>query len=212
VSEGKFPARTDLFRPVASDPTRSTATARGRLLAAAGAVKLSLWWVVVSFGCADPNVPSRPLVPYDAHEQTLFDDAIDPTAVGLVVDDPSPNPQVDRVLRERVQVGDGVVRGRVRTVTMKKDERGGHDLRFELALHVTETLAGHVPEDVNVRLSRTSPSAAIVESMGAQLADKTFVVFLRAFADPNGKPRFYAHFSADSKDVVAAVKAASAGS
>ncbi len=150
-------------------------------------------------------------MPYDAHEQTLFDDAIDPAAVGIVLDEPARGtPREDAVLRERTQVGDGVVRARVQTVTMKKEEREGHDVTFELGLEVVEKLAGDVPEELVVRLGKTSPSAGIVESMGAQLADKTFVVFVRRFNGPNDKPRYYAHFSADSKDIIAAVKDAAA--
>ena len=191
---------------------RSSPQNGGRRFAKRPCVTRFFWGcLAAALGCADPNVPSRTLVPYDAHQQMLFDDAIDPTAVGVVIDDPSATtPRQDAVLRERVEVGDGVVRARVRTVTMKKDERGGRDVNFELGLQVSEKLAGHVPENVTVHLAKASPSVAIVESMGAKLADQTFVVFLRAFAGPNGKPRYYAHFSADSKDVIAAVKDATA--
>ncbi len=166
--------------------------------------------VCVACGGPDASSPSRPLVPYDAHQQQLFDDAIDPIAVGINLDENGPDPRTDAVLRERAQTADGVVRARVETVTMKKEEREGHKVTFELGLKVIDKLAGRLPDTLVVRLGKTSPSAGIVESMGAQLADKTFVVFARTFDGPNGKPRYYAHFASDSKDVIGAVKDASA--
>ena len=57
-----------------------------------------------------------------------------------------------------------------------------------------------------VRFDKTSPSAGIVRSLDARLGGKTFVVFVKEFKGPDGEPRFYAHFAADTKDVVAAVK------
>jgi len=45
-----------------------------------------------------------------------------------------------------------------------------------------------------------------VRSLDARLGGKTFVVFVRQFKGTDGEPRFYAHFSADTKDVIAAVK------
>lgn len=160
--------------------------------------------------CGQAAAPSRPLVPYDAREQRLFDDAIEPSAVGMSLDDPSPvAPAADPLLRERAEVGDGVVRARVDTVTMKKEEREGHRVTFDLGIHVLQTLAGKLPGELVVHLSKkSSPSAEIVEALGPALANKTFVVFVRRFSGPDGRPRYYAHFSPDAKDVVDAVKAA----
>lgn len=161
------------------------------------------------FGCVGSDAPSRPLVPYDDHQRVLFDDAIDPVALVPSLDDPNATPPIaDAILRERAQVGDAVVRARVDTVTMKKEEREGHAVTFELGLRVVEKLAGDVPDELVVRLGKKSPSAALVESLGAQLTKRTFVVFVRAFRGANGKPRYYAHFSSDAPDVVVAVKAA----
>ena len=134
----------------------------------------------------------------------LFDDAIDPRAVGLNLDE-GRTPQTDTVVRERTQVGDAVVRARVETVTQK---RNGDDVEYQLGFRALETLAGQhaPPEEFVVRFDKTSPSAGIMRSLDARLGGKTFVVFVREFKGPDGEPRFYAHLSADSKDVVAAVK------
>ncbi len=161
--------------------------------------------------CAQPAAPSRPLAPYDARAQRLFDDGIDPSAVGMALDDPNTVPPLeDARLRERTELADGVVRARVETVTMKKEERGGHRVTFDLGVRVVETLAGKLPRELTVHLGNSAPSAGIVESMGPALADKTFVVFVRAFEGPRGRPRYYAHFSRDTKNVVIAVQAAAA--
>ncbi len=162
----------------------------------------------VSCGGPDANSPSRQLPPYEAHQAELFDDAIEPRAVGLNFDE-SRTPQTDALVRERTQVGDAVVRAKVQTVTQK---RNGDDVEYQLGLQVLEKLSGeHAPTDeFVVPLDKTSPSAGIVRSLDARLGGKTFVVFLRQFKGPDGEPRYYAHFAADSKDVIAAVKDAAA--
>lgn len=167
----------------------------------------AVFLLAASCGGPDANGPSRPLPPYEGHQKELFDDAIEPAAVGLSLDD-SKTPLTDTTLRERTQVGDAVVRAKVQTITEKKEERDGHADEFQLGLTVLEKLTGeHPPEgDFVVRLDETSPSAGILKSLGARLGGKTFVVFVKQFKGADGEPRYYAHFAADSKDVIAAVK------
>jgi hypothetical protein len=166
----------------------------------------SLLLFVASVACGGPdaNSPSRPLPPYEGHQTELFDDAIDPRAVGLNLDE-ARTPQTDAAVRERTQVGDAVVRAKVQTVTQK---RNGDDVEYQLGFQTLEKLAGeHPPPDIFVvRFDKASPSAGIVRSLDARLGGKTFVVFVKEFKGPDGEPRFYAHLAADTKDVVAAVK------
>jgi hypothetical protein len=145
---------------------------------------------------------------YEGHQAELFDDAIDPRAVGLNLDD-ARTPQSDSIVRERTQVGDAVVRAKVQTVTQKHD---GDAVEYQLGLVVLEKLGGEhpPPDEFVVRFDKTSPSAGIVRSLDARLGNKTFIVFVREFKGTDGEPRFYAHFAADTKDVVAAVKDAMA--
>jgi hypothetical protein len=162
----------------------------------------------VACGGPDPNTPAgRQLPAYEAHQKELFDNAIEPAAVGLSLDDSARTPITDTILRERTQTGDAVVRAKVQTVTEKKESEN-NNVEFQLGLQVVEKLAGEhpPPDDFVVRLDQTSPSAGIVNSLGARLGGKTFVVFLRQFKGDDNEPRFYAHFAADSKDVIAAVK------
>lgn len=59
----------------------------------------------------------QPLLPaYDAWAQQVFDDGIDPAAVGLTFE--SPSPRGDRLLHERAKTADVVSRVRVSTVTV----------------------------------------------------------------------------------------------
>jgi hypothetical protein len=159
-------------------------------------------------GGPDANGPTRPLPPWEGHQAELFDDAIDPRAVGLNLDE-GRTPQTDAAVRERTQVGDAVVRARVDTITQR---RTGDDVEYQLGLRTIEKLGGEhaPPEEFVVPIGKSSPSAGIVRSLDARLGGKTFVVFVREFKGPDGEPRFYAHFAADTKDVIAAVKDAMA--
>ena len=166
-----------------------------------GAATASL---ALACGGSGSNAPGRPLPTWEGHQSELFDDAIDPRAVGLNLEE-ARTPQSDTAVRERTQVGDAVVRARVDTVTEK---RNGDDVEYWLGLRVLETLAGQhaPPESFVVRLDRDSPSKGIVRSLDARLGGKTFVVFVREFKGGDNEPRFYAHFAPDTKDVIAAVK------
>ncbi len=159
-------------------------------------------------GGPDASAPGRALPAWEGHQAELFDDAIDPRAVGLNLDE-GRTPQTDAAVRERTQVGDAVVRARVDTITQR---RNGDENEFQLGLRVIEKLGGeHAPPDeFVVPIGKSSPSAGIVRSLDARLGGKTFVVFIREFKGPDGEPRFYAHFAADTKDVIAAVKDAMA--
>src|SRR5450432_1205224 len=83
-----------------------------------------------------PSAPTRPLPAYAGRAADLFDDAIDPAAVGLEFDK-GYSPRADAMLRERAQVSDAVLRIRIATVTGKKD---GPESTFQLGLHTIEKL------------------------------------------------------------------------
>ena len=154
--------------------------------------------------------PDRPLPPYVGHSTELFDDGIEPPAVGYPMD-AGGSPQTDTRVRERTQTGDAVVRARVRTVTSKVEDRG-HS--FQLGLHVVERLGGSGPleTDFTLPVAESDPAAGIVRAFDARLIGKTFVVFVREFSHPGapegeaGDLRF--HVAADSADELKAVKAA----
>src|SRR5512135_1996344 len=107
--------------------------------------------------------PNRPLPPYEGRSVDLFDDAIDPRAVGLNLDD-TRTPQSDPIVRERTQVADAVVRVKVQTVTAKKESE---DIQFQLGLQVVEKLDGEheLPDPFIVRIDKSSPSLGIHKSL-----------------------------------------------
>src|SRR4051794_40119911 len=94
-------------------------------------------------GSGGANSPSRPLPAWAGHATELFDDTIEPRAVGLELDRGGPAPRTDALLRERAQTGDAVVRVRVDTVTAQDD---GVTARYDLGLRTLQNLGGeHAP-------------------------------------------------------------------
>jgi hypothetical protein len=165
--------------------------------------------VLVSCGGGSPDArsPGRPLPPYTGHAAELFDDAIEPLAVGFPLD-PSASPEGDTRVRERTQTGDAVVRARIRTVTSKDEDRGRS---WQLGLHVVDRLGGAGPleDDFTLSVVPSDPASEIVRGFEAQLIGKTFIVFVREFAhagalagDP-GDLRF--HVAGDTADELKAV-------
>jgi hypothetical protein len=168
-------------------------------------------------GAATPTSHTpRNLPPYSEHAKALFDDGVEPDAVGLASDG-ADKPGTDNNLRERAQIGDAVVRARVMTV----DESTSRV--WQLAFHTLEivhkgsgtgmnqsTEATPFDTGFTLQVEPTDPSAGIVNSMSNRLVGHTFVVFLRTFAHPDttedGDVHF--HIAADTKEQLEAVRSA----
>lgn len=170
---------------------------------AAGLLALGIGGCSGSSGNKDANDPNRALAAYAGRQADLFDDAIEPAAVGLDFDR-GYSPKADRVLRERAQVGDAVLRVRVATVTAKSS---GPDALFHLGLHTVEKLAGRHPPpvDFTVQIDKSSESHGIMKNFEGRLVGSSFVAFVREFAQPNGERELHFHLAPDTKEVVAAV-------
>jgi hypothetical protein len=159
-------------------------------------------------GNADVRNPDRPLPPYNGHATELFDDAIEPNAVGYPME-AGGNPLSDNRVRERTQVGDAVVRVRVTTVTSKQEDRGRS---WQLGFHTVERLGGSGPleKDFTLSVAPSDPASGIVHGFEARLIGTQFVAFVREFARPGapqGEPgdlRF--HLAADTPEELKAVK------
>ena len=159
--------------------------------------------------CAPPAAaPTRPLPTYGGRSAELFDDAIEPRAVGLDTDI-NAHAKSDPLLRERVQVGDATLRVRVTTITVKKEES---DASFQIGFRVLDKLAGtHPPEEsFNVTVNKQSHSSGILKSYESQMVGKSFTAFVRLFVRSDGDQEMHFHLSPDSKEVLAAVRDASA--
>jgi hypothetical protein len=174
----------------------------GFLLCLAG-----LGWVA---GCATkgPTGPVKEYPPYTGRAVDLFDDGIDPIAVGYQLE-PGPAPAADAKLQERVQTGDAVVRARVMTLTEKKEGTGRS---WQLGLHTLSRLAGTgvLDPDFALEVEATDPGAGMVRAYQNSLVGASFVVSVRryAVAGAPGDSELHFHLSADKADVLAAVKQA----
>lgn len=157
-------------------------------------------------GCGsgkDPNAPSRPLPTYAGRAAELFDDAIEPAAVGLDFDK-SYLPKSDALLRERTQLGDAVLRVRVSTVTAKND---GPTATYQIGLQTIEKLTGEHPPTptFTVQIDKSSESHGIMKNFESRLVGYFFVAFVREFVRSDGDRDIHFHLAPDTKEVRAAV-------
>ncbi len=171
-----------------------------------GCLAALLLVTAMSAGCGPSrggSVPNRALPAYSGRAADLFDDSIEPAAVGLDYDK-GYSPKADPLLRERAQVSDAVVRVRIATVTGKKD---GPDANYQLGLHTIERLTGEhaPPTDFTVNVSKTSESHGIMKNFEGRLVGYSFIAFVREFVRADGDREIHVHFAPDTKDVKAAV-------
>jgi hypothetical protein len=157
-------------------------------------------------GPVDPSAENRKRYPaYERRFPELFDDAIEPAAVGITLEDAS-SPKSDNILRERTQVGDGVARVVVTTVTQKKEETG---ITYQLDLRSSEVLAGKPPEGTfPVRVRSSTSANGILGTM--DVTGKRFVAFLKTFVRADGDTEVHFHLSKDDENMQRAVKDAAA--
>jgi hypothetical protein len=189
-------------------PVAARETARG--------VVVGAWMALLaSGGCAPPTEaaePARALPPYDRPAAELFDDAVEPSAVGYTLES---TPSSKRPhLRDRTLAADAVVRARVVTVTSDSRDAAG---ALQVGLRTIETLSGaNPPNSFTLLIKNTNPSAGVVRDVESRIAGMTFVAFLREFApapgpeeaNGPGAAQLHFHVAPDSKDEVDAVREA----
>jgi hypothetical protein len=183
--------------------------ASSRLPAAAFVLAVGLPAGMVGCEAApSPVVPpaAATLPRWEGHAQQLFDDNIDPAAVGLSLEGPSP--RSDPFLRERAQTGDVVSRVRVQTVTV---DSVGDQVTYHLSIQIgVPTLAqAKTPErSFELSIKPTSRAFGIAKAFDARLRGATFIGFIQRFAGEDGEAEIHWHLSADTAEVAAAVKEA----
>jgi hypothetical protein len=157
-----------------------------------------------SAGASAPGNAQNP--PYRGELVDVFDDSIEPHAVGLELENRM-DPRIDLKLRNRAQSSDMIVRARVSTVT---GEVEGPDSGYQIGFRVIERLGGtnRIGEDFNVRVDKHTPAMGIVKSFEGRLVGKTFVLFVKAFSRPDGEREIHFHAASDGPDTIAAVKEA----
>ena len=159
-------------------------------------------------GSATSRDPNRPLPSYTGHASDLFDDAIEPAAVGYELDR-ADVPMNSSALRERAEVGDAVVRARVTTITSKEEDRGN---TWHIGFHTLQRLAGGGPldDDFTLQVNPNGAASGILRAFEGRLVGKTFVAYVREYAAAPlpGESYLHFHLARDDKDQAAAVRAA----
>jgi hypothetical protein len=144
---------------------------------------------------------------YQGQATTLFDDRIDPNAVGLA--DVASHPRSDPVLRARVQAAEAVARVRVATVSV--DSAGGKPI-YRLSLDLaSDSIRRRGFNDVRVEIAvrPDSPAFGVVKWLDTRLIGRTFMGFFHRYAGAEDVELKF-HLSADSPDVLMAVREAAA--
>jgi hypothetical protein len=146
------------------------------------------------------------LPPWEGRAREVFDDNIEPAAVGFSLDGPSP--RSDPFLRERSQTGDVVARVRVNTVTV---DSIGEQSTYHLGIQVgypplTTPRAPDRAFELHIRPQ--SRAFGVAKAIDARLRGLTFIAFIRRFAGEAGEPEIHWHLSPDTAEVAAAVKEA----
>jgi hypothetical protein len=167
------------------------------------------------FGCGaaapqargvDPDTPS-----YSGREAELFDDRIEPGALGsqlgILDDSAAVTARADNLLRERTQVGDAVVHARVTTVTSQAEEKG---VSWQIGLVTIERLAGRrsLDNEFILRVASTSPAAGVLRANEAHLIGTTVLAFVHSFRNPGEDTALHFHIARDDRAELDAVRAA----
>ncbi len=152
---------------------------------------------------ADTVVPRRALPTYIGHETELFDDGIEPRAVGMEFETPD-NPLSDPKFKERIGISDSVVRGRVTTVTAREEDTG---TAYQVSLKTVGTLTGGFPpgDTFTLDVNRHSGAVGVLRNFNGRLVGMSFIVFLRAYVRPDGDQELHFHITQDADDVRKAV-------
>jgi hypothetical protein len=156
-----------------------------------------------------PPAVAQPLSSYGGHAAELFDDTIEPSAVGFEVGGGG-QLLAAQALTERTQSADSVVLARVVTVTSQPDPAGRS---WQVGLRTLAHLAGPRPRtgDFTLSVAASDPAAGILRAVEARLVGVTFVVLLRDFASgERGGSVTATHFHVvrDSREQLDAIHAA----
>jgi hypothetical protein len=174
---------------------------------------VALRWLIFTqlVGCAGAaspvGTPAVTFPPYTGQAAALFDDQIDPKAVGLA--DVGTRPRTDPVLRARVRAAEAVARVRVATVTADSSI-GKPTYRISLDLSGGSFLRRGFPDDhVELLVRADSPAFGTVKWLDTRLIGRTFIGFFHRYAGAEDvELRF--HLSSDDPDVAGAVSEAAA--
>ena len=150
----------------------------------------------------DTNTPSLPA--WGGRDQVLFDDVLDPAALGLGAD--VSNAQKDPLLKERARSSELVSKVRVSTVTV---ESLAEVRTYRLVLQVVPPpfgAPGLEQTAFELVIGPAAPSYGVAKAFDMRLRGASFIGFLRRFAGDGDEPsRLHWHLSPDTAEVAAAV-------
>ena len=162
-------------------------------------------------GCAGADTPEPEsaanlgLPNWVGTDKELFDDQIDPAALGLM---PSSSGRRDETLWARAQQAEIVGRVRVQTVTV--DSRGG-DSTYHLGLRFANELLGPTAleeREFEVTIEPRDPAYGIAKALDTGLHGRTFVGFLKRFAGADDQVDVHFFLAPDSAEIAKAVQEA----
>jgi hypothetical protein len=190
--------------------TASWASLAGPLRFTAAALTTGALLVLLP-GCgeATPEVkaPAGANLPrWEGHARELFDDNIDPAAVGLSMEGPSP--RSDPFLRERSQTAAVTARVRIQTVTV---DSNGEQKTYHLGIEVgvPPLTAAKVPDkSFELSIKPSSLAFGIAKAFDARLRGSTFIGFIGRFQGEDGEIEVHFHLAPDTAEVASAVKEA----
>lgn len=161
-------------------------------------------FVTTSFGCSSSRF-TRPLPAYAGASAGLFDDSVEPSAVGLDFDQ-SYDAMKDKAFRERLHQADGVLRVRIATL----GSRTGTEDEPSFTFHVQplEKLHGQYPpeEAFDVSISPRSSTLGVFKHLEHKLVGATFIAFTKDYRPPGGAPETHVHLAPDTPAVKKAVE------
>lgn len=149
-------------------------------------------------GSPKAKSPGWDLQRYEGELVDLFDDNIDPAAVGLSME--AQSPAADPLLRPRAQRADVVARIRVQTVTR---DSVGAKTSYILGVQVgTPTLMPTkvLDQSYDLVIDKHESAFGLVQSLEQQLRGMTFIGFIKRFAGDDG-PELHWHLTADTEEV-----------
>lgn len=165
--------------------------------------------------CGEPGPTTQTpqalgLAPWDDHGRAVFDDNIDPAAVGYTMD--APSARSDRYLRERAQTAELVARLRVKTAGVSS---AGDDATYQLGVEVLPPPLAPDPQikdtTLDLVIKSSSPAFGIAKALDQRIQNVTFIGFVKRYASADGADvELHWHLSPDTADVADAVKEAQA--
>ena len=195
-----------LLATIATAPWASLAAPRRF---ATAALLAGAFLVVAGCGNTKPEVkaPEGAGLPrWEGHGRDLFDDNIDPAAVGLSMEGVSP--RSDPFLRERSQTAAVTARVRVQTVTV---DSIGEQKTYHLGVQVgfpTLTSARVPDKSFELSIKPASSAFGIAKAFDSRLRGATFIGFIGRFQAEDGEVEIHFHLAPDTADVASAVKEA----